>query len=150
MEEYESLSKKYSLPAYGELNHLFEISGLEEKEFLLREIRRHISDKLKSYTDILEDLIHPNSTVSAYHELKFISEEDKGLLFDMYAKLMKRIRASTLLDLKHEDEEDAAYINDIHSEWPEIQQKLVMLMTKLRDSWSKEEIADSSLSSYLG
>ena len=40
---YEKLKKKYSLPAYDEVNNELEISTLESEDFLLRQIRKKIS-----------------------------------------------------------------------------------------------------------
>jgi len=149
-ENYEKIKKRYNLPDFDALDNVFEISAIENKKFLLREIRKLIINKVKANVEILEELIHPNSTISAYHECKFLSDIDKKRLYDLYAKLLKIIRKSNIRDLSTRDELEAVFINDIFKSWPDIKKELLSVLTKLRDCWSKEEIADADTSSYFG
>jgi hypothetical protein len=149
-DQYNTLKEKYNLPDFNELDHVFEVSLIDNENFILRETRKMIIGKIKSFTDILEDIIHPNSTVSAYHECRFFSEDEKKQLYDLYGKLMGVIRTSNMLEVDSSDELEARFINDSFNAWPIMKKDLVVIMKKLRDCWSEEEIADTDTSSYFG
>jgi hypothetical protein len=149
-DQYNLLKSKYNLPVFNEIDHVFEISIIDNEHFLLREIRKIIIAKIKSFTDILEDIIHPNSTVSAYHECRFFSEDEKVKLYDLYGKLMGVIRTSNMLEVDSSDELEAKFIQNSFNAWPLMKKELVVIMKKLRDCWSEEEIADTDTSSYFG
>jgi len=149
-EEYKKLRSRHQLPKYDELDHVFEISAITSHSFLLREIRRHIVERLRNNAEILEDIIHPNSTVSAFHECRFFNEQEKKGLYDLYAKIMKHIRRSNLLDVKLDEDLDAQFINDISGSWPELQSGLHDILEKLHFTWSEEEIGETPVTSYFG
>jgi hypothetical protein len=146
--KYETLREKFTLPAFDDLNHLFEVEMLESVSFPLRDMRRHIIEIVKLHLEILEDLIHPNSTVSAFHECKFF-DSDKGIVYDLYAKLMTRLRESNVLDLEQDDKKDAAFIKDMHKEWPVLKKDLLTILTRLQKCWTQEEVAEKT-ASYFG
>lgn len=148
--KYNMLKSKYNLPEYDDLDHVFEVSLIDNENFILREIRKIIIGKIKNFTDILEDIIHPNSTVSAYHECRFFTEDEKKKLYDLYGKLMGVIRTSNMLEVDSSDELEARFIVESYNTWPLMKKDLVVIMKKLRDCWSEEEIADTDTSSYFG
>jgi len=149
-EYYEELRTKHGLPAFKDMDIVFEISNLDDDHFYLRNIRRNIIEKLKAYIEILEDLIHPNSTVSAYHECKFFDDEQKRKIYDLYARLMSLSRRSSLLELDQQDKLDAEFISEAYQTWPALKSSLENIMRKLESCWSEEEISDTSVSSYFG
>lgn len=139
--EYSELKKKYELPEFNMIHSTFEIS-LEETSFMLREIRRQMVDKIKHSIEILEEIIHPNSTVSAHHECRFFSDDEKKEVYDLYAKLMGVVRTSNILDLQQEEELDANFIKEVAVGWPSMQSELVGVMHKLKNCWGVQEVAD--------
>lgn len=147
---YEKLKEEHELPAFEFLDDNFEICDLEGETHILRKVRRHMIEKTKTYIDILEDIIHPNSTVSAYHEYKIIDESDRKQVYDIYSKLMSLTRHSQKLDLEMEPKEDARFISEVAGTWPELRDKLANLMHKLNKCWLEEEVSDKSMASYLG
>ncbi len=140
---------KLSLPDFGLVDRLFEINSIEPTGFPLRDIRRHIADKIKGFAEILEEVLHPNSTVSAYHEYKFFGEDEKAAVAGIYAKLMQHLRDSSVLDLLADDGKDAEYIRRVAGEWPALRDQLLPILTRLRDCWSKED-AEAPASTYFG
>ncbi len=149
-ESYPGLKKKYSLPDFDAIDNIFEIYDLDNERYTLRKIRRQIIEKIKSHIEILEELIHPNSTVSSYHEYKFLDESSKKKIYDIYSRLMSLTRTSQGLDLECDEEKDALFIKQLHKIWPELKKTLIELMTRLNKCWTEEEISDKSLASYLG
>jgi hypothetical protein len=148
--DYAAIQKKFSLPDFESLDKLFEVSTLEADKFFLRAARRHIVEKFHFYIEILEELIHPNGTVSAYHECKFFDDEQKKSIYDLYSRLMVYVRKSNLLDLKLDDKQDAQFINEAYKAWPQLSADLVKVIEKIKDCWSEEEAVDSSAESYMG
>lgn len=146
---YGMLRKRFGLPDYSAIDNVFEFHDLKEP-YLLRKMRRHIVDRIKEYLEVLEDLIHPNSSVSAYHEYKILDETSKKALYEIYSKLMSHLRVSQRLDFQLSDKQDAQFICQINSSWPEISAGLAQLFSKLGNAWTEEEISDMSLANYLG
>ena len=149
-ESYDKLQNKYGLPGFNDLDEIFEISSIENDNFLLREIRKIIINKIKNFSEILEDIIHPNSTVSAYHECRFFNENEKKNLYDLYGKMMGVVRTSNMLEVDTNDELEAKFISDMYKSWPLIKKDLQQIMKKLRDCWREDEIAETDTSSYFG
>jgi hypothetical protein len=147
-ERYDKLKAQHSLPDYSKLNSIFEIESIESETFLLRAIRRHIIEIVKVYIEIIEDIIHPNSTVSAFHECKFF-DEDKKSVYDVYGKLMTRLRRSNVLDITQDDRKDADFIKEVYADWPSIKADLLSILTRLERCWVEEEMTDKSVS-YFG
>jgi hypothetical protein len=147
-EQYERIRQLHGLPDYSKINSVFEIESIETDTFLLRSIRRHIIEIVKVYIEILEDIIHPNSTVSAFHECKFF-DEDKKTVYDIYGKLMSRLRSSNILDIMQDDKKDALFINDMYADWPSIKADLLSILTRLERCWVEEEMTDKTVS-YFG
>ena len=95
-QEYNNLSKKYSLPAFKEIDKEFEISSLEDTSFLLRNTLRKISEKLEFYTNMLNDLLQPDtSSLSSMHEISFFTEEEKNDIYQIFKQLMRLNRNIT-------------------------------------------------------
>jgi len=150
MDQYKKFQTHHDLPEFKVLDQEFEVTSISVHEYPLKEIRRHIAEKLSTNAEILEDIIHPNSTISAYHECKFFNEDEKRELYDLYARLMAHIRSSNVLDVKSTDEKDAQYITQVFNDWQNLKSKLHTILVKMKDSWSADEIIDKSMSSYFG
>src|SRR3989344_1527142 len=72
--QYNELRKKHKLPEFKDIDFEFEISDLEETNFLLRAIIRRIAEKLDFYSTMLEEVLQPDtSNLYAMHEMKFFS-----------------------------------------------------------------------------
>ena len=110
--EYEKLRKKHnSLPDYNKLNDEFEIANIDYPNFLLREIRHKMCDKIVDFAKIFEELITAESFVNM-HELKAFVSDDKKKIFDLFRELMKINRGSLLLRLTEDDKANAKFIGD--------------------------------------
>jgi len=143
-------NSNHELPEFEKLNFAFEISDIETKYFLLRDIRRHMVEKLKNNIDILENIIHPTSSISAYHEYKFFDDEEKVKVYELYARMMGFVRDSNILDISVDEKKDADFINDVMNSWPDMKNELTHTFSKLRDCWTKDEISEAQVTSYFG
>src|SRR3989338_4563975 len=87
--QYSELKKKFKLPEFKEIDNEFELSDLEETNFLLRAIMRRISEKLDFYSTVLEEVLQPDaSNLYAMHETRYFDDEEKNSMYDLYKRLM--------------------------------------------------------------
>jgi hypothetical protein len=147
---YAKLSSEHKLPEFEEMDRLFEISSLEKEDFLLREIRRRIAEKLEHYIKMLEGIINPETTLSGMHECKYFNDNEKTELFDLYRKLMYYIRECDSLSLSSKDEEEAQYIMKLYGDWENLEKKLRKILVKLKDSWVDEDVSKKDIIGYFG
>ena len=148
--QYNELKKKFKLPDFREIDFEFEISDLEETNFLIRAIMRRIAEKLDFYTTIIEEIIQPDaSNLYAMHESRFFEEDEKKIMYDFYKKLMNLSRCSVELSLEHNEKEESEFINNFIQEWKEIKKELVRYIKRLKDSWKTETDTKEDIG-YLG
>ena len=98
--QYGELRKKYRLPEFKEINYEFELSDLDETDFLIKSIVKRIAEKLDFFTGLFEDLLQPDgSNLSAMHESRVFEDDEKKEAFDLYRKLMFLSRRAVELSL---------------------------------------------------
>ncbi len=148
-EEYEKLRKKYKLPEFKEIDNEFEITIIEHEEFLLREIRRKITEKIELYTKVLDRLLQPETVLSDMYECKIFSDEEKDALFKLFKRLMFFDRFSIETSIDENDKKSAEFINNIWKEWDKIKKELSSFIKKLKEGWLKETKIKEELR-YLG
>ena len=136
--EYTSLAKKHKLPDYKKVNNEFEISNLEEDEFVLRNVRRKIGEKLDFFVKQIEVILQPENTFTNLYECKAFSEEEKDKLLNILQKLMQHIRASLVVHALSDDKQDAKFISDVMKDWDKIKKDLTGFSVKLKKAWEKE------------
>ena len=148
--EYEKLSKKYKLPKFEDINPVFEISTLENADFLLRGIIGKIVEKINFYTKFLEEFLQPDtSSLSSMHEIRFFSEEEKHRIYSLYKKLMRLDREAIETDLMQDEKREAGYISGTFNAWLELKNELLEYANKMKESWDKETSIEEDLG-YLG
>lgn len=148
--QYAELKKKYKLPDFKAMDFEFELSDLEETNFLIRSIMRRIAEKLDFYTTMLEELLQPDpSNLYSIHESRFFDEDEKKQMYEIYKKLMNLSRNSIELSLNNDDKEEAEFISGFFSEWKNIKMELVTYIKKLKEAWKTETDIKEDLG-YLG
>ena len=148
--QYNELRKKHKLPEFKEIDFEFEISDLEETNFLLRAIIRAIAEKLDFYSTMIEEILQPDtSNLYAMHETRFFDEDEKKLMYELYTKLMNLNRQSIEVSLERNEKDEADFINNMFNEWKILRQELIRLVKKMRASWKTEADIKEDLG-YLG
>lgn len=146
-EAYKKL--KHKLPNFKELDSEFEISFIKDKPFLLRSIRRRLTEKVILCCRIIESLIYPTqSNIITAIESKELSEEQKKKMESIYKKFMIFERESLRLDMNPSDKDDADYINNVFNKWFEFKKEMIKVVEFMKDSWVKEEKLDEN--NYFG
>ncbi len=153
LEEYNEAREKYGkdvLPGFIELEKIAELCPEENEGNVLAKIRRKIADKLKSDAEIIEELIHPSTSLSSMHESGCFNEEEKKELTELYWELMGIIRKSEKLDIAASEQEDAKFIKSLYENWKSLKGKLLLVFEKLESCWKEKEDLESKAVEYLG
>ncbi|MDO8643088.1 MAG: hypothetical protein Q7R76_05940, partial [Candidatus Woesearchaeota archaeon] len=85
---YAALAKKYRLPSYEAVNQDFEIEAIEETDFLLKNIRNRIGEKMEFCIKLLTSILQPEQNITDLHECKMFSDEQKKKIYSLYKNLM--------------------------------------------------------------
>ena len=85
--DYDAIRAKHNLPDFNSLNREFEIEKLQETEtdFLLRSVRRTISEKVNVIMRFVELMVMPNenSPISLFSMMKRVSPATKKEKLDL-------------------------------------------------------------------
>ena len=148
--QYNELRKKFKLPEFKDLDNEFEISDLEETNFLLKAIIRRIAERFDFYTTMLEEVLQPDtSNLYAMHETRFFDENEKKQMYDLYSRLMNFNRQSIEVTLENNEKNAVDFINSIFNEWNGLKQELLGVINKMKSSWKTETYIKEDLG-YLG
>ena len=149
--DYEVLKKKYNLPDFEVLDKEFEISTIEKPDFLLRNIKKKISEKLELAAELLTKLIQPETTsIADLYEYRCFSEKEKKKIFELYSKVLYLHRKLLETDLILDDTEDANIIMHAAKEWPELRKQLIPFVKSLEACWEKTPESEHVAREYLG
>ena len=136
--EYEKLRKKHTgLPEYNKLNDDFEISNIDYPNFLLREVRHKMIEKIIDFAKVFEDLITAESFVNM-HELKAFVSEDRKKIFDLFKELMKINREALALRLVEDDKINAKFIAETFQKWQLLKKEINPTLQKLKSAWDTD------------
>ena len=125
-QEYEKLKQKYNLPEFQQLAEDFDIEKILEKQtsFLLREIRRMISEKIYAYIHLFETFLNPATPpMFIFTILKNLNEQEKETIKEIYKKLAKLQLQAVKLDTIYNEKNEADFIIKASQEWSEVKQK---------------------------
>lgn len=148
--QYQILRKTYKLPEFSKLNEDFEIEKLQENEtdFLLREIRRTMVEKISVVLKFLEIMINPNESSPAFvfAMIKEMKPEMRKNLENLYKELSLVEISSIALDLDYDEKIEAKFIKEHTKKWEATKKDLRGLIKSLDTIWKLE----SHKKSYVG
>lgn len=147
---YEKYMKKYNLPSYNDVNNELEISTIEEEDFLLRQIRKKIAERIETITMSISSILQPSAeSLTDMHECKFFGDKDKKKMIEIYKKLMIINRMALEADISHDDKTEASVINEFFKTWAEMKKDVVHFLAKMKACWEKETEIEEKLE-YFG
>jgi hypothetical protein len=149
--EYAVFEKKYSLPSFERLNEDFVIERISEEEtdFLVREIRRHIAEKLSNSLRIIDILLNPSNTPAfLMPAIKAINKDEKEILEKTYKRLSKNEIVVVKLDLNYSIDNEIKYIKESYTAWQEIKKDLAKTFETIEKNWDKK--AEKNSNGYFG
>src|SRR3989344_2783919 len=111
--KYEEVARKHSLPSFESINNDLELTSIkDETEFLLREIRRRISEKIDGFTEILNCVVQPDTSVADMHECSVLEEEERERAIRLFKKIMFFERYAVETSINEDDKKTAKFISD--------------------------------------
>ena len=143
-EEYNTLKVKYKLPEFEQLAEEFDVERVAEKEtsFLVREIRRAISEKVSAFLHLFETFMNPSSApVFIFSMIKNLDDGDKEKVKEIYKKLSMIEIKILKLDVSYNIEKEVEFIKDTNKEWQTIKQDSIKILDKLGEGF---DISNSS------
>ena len=146
---YSEMQKKLGLPDFAAMDNEFEISTIEAEDFLLREIRRRVHDKIDAICKSLDSVLQPEATLHQMYESGVFSDEEKKQIYLMYKSLMNMHREGMMLEIQCLNDLDAKFIKDFMAKWKKIKPQLVDIFKKLAESWTKDSDIEEKLG-YFG
>lgn len=139
--EYLKLQEKYNLPSFEELNRDFQIEKASEIEsdFLIREIRKAVSDKPYTYLRFVETLINPvNAPMSILSVVKTLGVEEKNKLTEVYKKLVRNEILLIETDIDFSEEKEANFIKETYEMWQEIKKDFLDVLNVINKNWDNK------------
>ena len=136
--DYLEIQRKYDLPNFEELNQDFHIEKLAdvETDYLIREIRKMVTDKFANYLRFIETFLHPsNAPMFVLSIVKLINVEDKKKLVEIYEKLAKSEMKVVELDLEFSEDKDVSFVKNSFNLWQEIKKDLLIFVRKIESNW---------------
>ena len=148
-EAYNKLAKKHQLPKYDELNNELEISTAEHEEFLIREIRRKILERVDFLAETLNNLLQPDTaSIPSMTEHNSFDEKELEETTALFKKIMILKRKGERAAFS-EDEEEATYVKEAFETLKTEKQNIKKAFERMKEAWNKEEKGYSG-AEYLG
>ena len=138
LDNYNKIKEKYDLPSYEELDLNFEIGTPDDKN-ILRAVRKKMSEKLETYTKLIEEYIQPDSNFSIFYEMKDFTDKSKENMLSIFKKMMIFYRRSIKLNLGLSEKEDADFIKEFFTSWKEIKEFVINTLDNAIESWKKDD-----------
>ncbi|MEX2017584.1 MAG: hypothetical protein WD876_03870 [Candidatus Pacearchaeota archaeon] len=150
--EYGELRKKYSLPEYSKLADDF--NGIErasdvETDYLIREIRRYVADKLFNFHRFVEALLNPQGVpMHIFSMIKTLGPDEKKKLSDIYKEIAKIELMVMEVDLDFSEKKEAELIKYSFDIWQKIKKDFSEVLAVVRKNWDVK--ADEGRRDYFG
>ena len=149
--DYKKFQEKYKLPSFNELNEDFHIEKVSENEtdFLLREIRKFMSERIFNYLRTVETLINPaNAPMFVFSVVKTLNQEDKNKLTEIYKELARNEIKLFAIDAEYSEKKEADFIKESFNSWQKIKKDLVKILTTIEKNIDSK--SDSNHRKYFG
>jgi hypothetical protein len=137
-EKYKAFQLKYNLPSFEKLNEDFQVEKAAEFEtdFILREIRRYVTDKFFSYLRFIESILTPsNVPMFVFAITKTLGAKEKEKLSELYKEIAKVDIDLIELDLEYSEEKEAKSIKSYYEMWQEIKKELLQIVGVIKKNW---------------
>lgn len=141
-QKYNEFRKKYNLPEFLDMNKVFDIEEVDiETDFLLRKIRRVVSERISGYLRFIEVILNPsNAPIFIFKLIKKINEEDKKQLIEIYEILGNFEIEIIKLDLTYDEIKEVEFIKKVYNILnDEISKTLLIIIEKMRNGSGSEK-----------
>jgi hypothetical protein len=150
-EAYELLRARYKLPEFKFLVENFEIGNIDEneKDILLKAIRKHITEKLFFTLRTLEMLINGQSApMFMLKVMKSFNEHEKDTIKNLYQKMSKYELEAFGLEIIYDEKKEAEFISEVVADWKFFAEDLNKIFIAMKANYGRD--SGKSRGSYLG
>lgn len=150
-ERYSEIQTKHNLPSFEKLNQDFHIEKLcrVESDYMIREIRKFMSEKLQNYSRFFESILNPSgASMFIYSILKIIHEDDKKTLLEVYKKLSRTEVDLIELDVNFSEQKEIDFVKNFYALWQDIKKDITRILGSVKKNWDKESEKDTN--AYFG
>lgn len=149
--EYASLEKKYKLPDFEAMNKEFQIERANEHEtdFLLREVRKIVAEKIFGYLRMVEALLNPsNAQMFVFSMVKAMGTKERKSLEEVYKELAKGEVEVIKLDLEYSEKDEAEFIKKSFSTWNKTKKEILQVVEAVEKNWKNK--SEGKTRGYFG
>ena len=150
--EYGALRAKYGLPEYSKLVEDFssvERASDVETDYLIREIRRYVADKLFNFHRFVEALLNPsNVPMHIFSMIKALGADEKKKLSDIYKEIAKIEIMVMEVDLDFSEKKEAEFIKYSFDVWQKIKKDFSNVLDVIKKNWDTK--AEEGRRDYFG
>ncbi len=150
--DYQKIKEKYDLPDFEKMNQDFFIEKAVdfETDYLIREIRRYVADRISNYLRFVESLLHPsNVPIFIFSVIKTLKPEDTEKLREIYKKLSKTEIELIELDINFDEDKEASFIKNSFELWQEVKKDLSEIVETIKKNWDNK-FEGNSKGGYFG
>ena len=140
--DYNKIQLEFNLPSFEELNKDFYIEKIAETEtdFLVREVRRFIADRLSNYMRLVETMLNPvNVQMFVFSVIKLIGVSEKKKLSEIYQRLAKKEIEILKLDIEFSEQKEADFIKESFQMWQEIKKEMLGFLEVIERNWDNKD-----------
>ncbi len=140
-EEYKRFEEKYNLPSFEKLNKDFQIEKATEYEtdFILREIRKYVTDKFFNYLRFIESILTPtDAPMFVFAITKTLGVREKEKLIELYKKIARIDVDLIELDIEYSEEKEANSIKEYYEMWQNIKKELLEIVEVIKKNWDNK------------
>ncbi len=149
--EYNKIASKHHLPEFRKICEDFDIEKMSDKKcnFLIRDIRIEINNKISSYVNLFETLINPGpSSIFIFSVLKNLSDSDREEIKGIYKRLIKIQMIAVKLNTIYREDKEIEFIKDIFEKWQDLKLRVYKVLENIESNFDKEEKVKQN--SYFG
>ena len=149
--QYDLLKGKYGLPGFDLIARDFDAEKILEKEtnFIVREVRIAIGEKISSYLHLFETLINPSAPpMFIFAVLRNLNSENKEAIKKIYKRLSKFQVEMMKLDTIYDESSEVLYVKKAIKEWQNLKVEIYNLIENLEKGL--EEDNGSKNRGYFG
>lgn len=139
--DYLKIQKKYNLPEFDKLNQDFSIEKTADSEtdFLIREVRKLIAEKMSGYLRFTEMLLNPtNAPIFVFSIIKNLGVREKKELSEMYKKMAKNEIKLIEIDIEFSEEKEAEFIKDSYKLWQRLKRDFLNILNAIEKNWDNK------------
>lgn len=148
---YALLEKQHKLPSFTQLNTYFDIDRLDqEHDFLLRDIRKSMMEKVLEFIRLTETLLTPNSAPPLFLQfVRSMNSDEQKKIQGVYETLINLELDSIACDIQYSASSEAALIKSMYESWLKITPDLQMIAALMKRNFS-ERPSSKKDKSYFG